>query len=200
MPACLETVNAVSDKHTTPVDETETTLDDTAEQPAVDGATESTPIDSELARLEDELADSRSKAQEYFDGWQRERADFVNFRKRMDRDLRDIRQNAAVDTLMALLPILDDFERAGANLPDELRDQPWLEGVFAIQRKLQKTLEDQGITAIDPVGEAFDPNLHEAIGMDASTDIPSGHVTVTLQKGYVIGDRVLRPALVRVAN
>ena len=111
-----------------------------------------------------------------------------------------MRFNAKVDTLKALLPILDDFERAMENPPEELEANTWLEGIVAIQRKLIKTFEDEGIRIIDPVGEVFDPNLHEAIGKDSDSDMESGHITVTLQKGYVCGDRILRPALVRVAE
>lgn len=192
-------VSSVNETHTTPVEETP------VEEPtaAPDKANE-LPVSSSLAdmltQLESELEAARSKAQEYFDGWQRERADFINYKKRVERDLRDANQNAAVDTLKLLLPILDDFERALASVPEDLRQQPWLEGVLAIHRKLQKTLEDQGITAVDPCGQAFDPALHEAVATDSDTDTPSGHVTETLQKGYLYGDRVLRPALVRVAK
>lgn len=189
----------MSDTHTTPVEEPEAILDEAADT-ATPSPDETAASAEAQARLEGELDAARSKAQEYFDGWQRERADFVNYRKRVERDLRDLQQTAAADTLQSLLPILDDFERATASVPEDLRQQPWLEGIIAIQRKLQKVLEDQGITALDPVGEVFDPSLHEAIATDASTDVPSGHVTATLQKGYLHGDRVLRPALVRVAS
>ena len=153
-----------------------------------------------IHELETALAEATQKAQNYHEGWQRERADFSNYKKRVERDLLTMRFNAKVDTLKALLPILDDFERAMDNLPEELAEQPWLDGIRAIQRKLQKSLEDEGIQTLDPVGEPFDPTLHEAIGQDSDTDMESGHVSATLQKGYVVGDRVLRPALVRVAQ
>ena len=153
-----------------------------------------------IHELETALAEATQKAQNYHEGWQRERADFSNYKKRVERDLLTMRFNAKVDTLKALLPILDDFERAMDNLPEELAEQPWLDGIRAIQRKLQKSLEDEGIQTLDPVGEPFDPTLHEAIGQDSDTDMESGHVSTTLQKGYVVGDRVLRPALVRVAQ
>ena len=115
-----------------------------------------------------------------------------------------MRFNAKVDTLRTLLPVLDDFERATGNLPadpdasEELL--AWLDGVQAIQRKLLKTLSDAGVQTLDPVGETFDPTRHEALGQDSDTDMESGLVSATLQKGYICGDRVLRPALVRVAG
>lgn len=159
--------------------------------------------DDPLAALQAELEDERRRADASTLGWQRERADFSNARKRFERDLLTSRFNAKVDTLRSLLPVLDDFERATENLPvvedgnEEL--QVWLEGMEAIRRKLLKALADAGVQALDPLGEPFDPTLHEALGHDSDTDMESGLVSATLQKGYVCGDRVLRPALVRVA-
>ena len=107
---------------------------------------------------------------------------------------------ATFDVLKNLLPIVDDFERAMNNVPESLRNEAWLEGISLIQRKFIRVLEDYDVTAVDPVGEPFDPNLHQAVGADETTDVESGHVTETLQKGYVSGDRVLRPAMVKVAR
>ena len=157
-----------------------------------------------LAELQAELEAERKRADASTLGWQRERADFSNYRKRSERDLLTMRFNAKVDTLRTLLPVLDDFERATGNLPadpdasEELL--AWLDGVQAIQRKLLKTLSDAGVQTLDPVGETFDPTRHEALGQDSDTDMESGLVSATLQKGYICGDRVLRPALVRVAG
>lgn len=176
----------MSNQETTPIEDAENIQEQAAETTSDNGAAE--------------LEAARKQAQDYFEGWQRERADFSNYKKRAERDLMTMRFNAKVDTLKSLLPVLDDFERAMANLPEDLREQPWLEGIAAIQRKFLKTLEEHGVQTVDPTGEVFDPNLHEAIGKDSTADVPSGHITVTLQKGYVAGDRVLRPALVRVAE
>lgn len=160
--------------------------------------------DDPLATLQAELEAERRRADASILGWQRERADFSNARKRFERDLLTSRFNAKVDTLRALLPVLDDFERATQNLPavgdgdGEL--QVWLEGMEAIRRKLLKALADAGVQPLDPLGEPFDPTLHEALGHDVDSDMESGLVSATLQKGYVCGDRVLRPALVRVAG
>ena len=160
--------------------------------------------DDPLAALQAELEAERKRADASTLGWQRERADFSNYRKRSERDLLTMRFNAKVDTLRTLLPVLDDFERATGNLPadpdasEELL--AWLDGVQAIQRKLLKTLSDAGVQTLDPVGETFDPTRHEALGQDSDTDMESGLVSATLQKGYICGNRVLRPALVRVAG
>ncbi len=171
-----------------------------AEAPAADPEAEAEVPAEESVTEEDALLKAKQQGQAYFEGWQRERADFANYKKRAERDLLTMRFNAKVDTLKTLLPILDDFERAMSNIPEDLEGHAWLEGVDAIQRKLLQTLENEGIHTLDPVGEPFDPNIHEAIGQDSDTEMESGHVTITLQKGYVCGDRVLRPALVKVAE
>jgi molecular chaperone GrpE len=143
----------------------------------------------------------QTKAQEYLDGWQRARAEFANYKKRVEREMKDNQHLAAGDTIKALLPILDDFERAMANLPPELAANAWINGVNMIQKKLNKFLDDANVIIIDPTGQPFDPSEHEAIGTDQPTEAaPSGHVTVTMQRGYKLGERVLRPALVRVAQ
>jgi molecular chaperone GrpE len=173
--------------------------DEAASPENSNGVAETTQPQEDHA-LAEQLVAANKKAQENMDGWQRAMADFQNYKRRTERELKDSYQKASVDMLMNMLPMIDDFERAMANVPDDLKDHPWLNGINLIQRKFNKMLDEQGVVAIDPVGEVFDPSRHEAVGMDDSGEHESGHVTATLQKGYLSGDRVLRPALVRVAN
>lgn len=147
-----------------------------------------------------EVTTLQKQAQDYLAGWQQERATFANYKKRIEREMKDVGQNAAVEAMMGLLPVIDDLERAMSSVPAELQGNSWLNGMSAVSRKFQKVLEDRGVTVIDPKGQAFDPNRHEAVAMEDSSEVESGHVTMTLQKGYALGERVLRPALVRVAN
>ncbi|MBZ0290066.1 MAG: nucleotide exchange factor GrpE [Anaerolineae bacterium] len=165
----------------------------------IDDSTPEAPVDVQPP-ADDPLATAQKQAKEYFEGWQRERADFSNYKRRVEREMKDIHSSATNHTLTALLPVIDDFERALSSLPEDLRGNAWIDGVLAIQRKFQKVLDDFGLVVIDPVGQPFDPSRHEAIATDTAADVPTGHVTVTLQKGYLSGDRVLRPALVRVAG
>lgn len=146
------------------------------------------------------VAAAQTQAQEYLEGWQRARAEFANYKKRVEREMKDSYGSAAGSVLKDVLPVIDDFERAMSNVPEQLQGDPWVGGVGMILRKLNKVLDDYNVTVIDPTGQPFDPNRHEAIGTDDSGEVETGHVTVTVQKGYVLGDRVLRPALVRVAN
>jgi len=151
------------------------------------------------SNLETKLTEAQAKANEYLDGWQRARADFANYKKRAEKERDEAYQIAAVDTLRKLLPIIDDLDRAVSNVPGEKADDDVIKGFTLIHRKLVNLLENTGIKVVNPVGETFNPAFHEAIGQDESGDVPSGHVTTVLQKGYMYGDKVLRPALVRVA-
>jgi molecular chaperone GrpE len=150
--------------------------------------------------IEKQLADTQAKAAEYLDGWQRARADFANYKKRADKERDEAFQVAAAETLKKLLPVIDDFDRAVSNVPPEKVEDEVIKGFSLIHRKLLALLESNNIQVINPVGEEFNPQLHEALGQDQSSDVASGHITTVLQKGYMYGDRVLRPALVRIAS
>lgn len=174
------------------------------DEPQVDGgepqAAGAAPAEPEQGVTQEMYTAAQTQAQEYLEGWQRARAEFANYKKRVEREMKDSYGSAAGSVLKDILPVLDDFERAMSNVPEQLQDDPWVGGVGMILRKLNKVLEDYNVTVIDPTGQPFDPNRHEAIGTEDSSDVATGYVTATMQKGYVLGDRVLRPALVRVAN
>ncbi|GAB4554048.1 MAG: nucleotide exchange factor GrpE [Anaerolineae bacterium] len=161
---------------------------------------EAQTLEAQLNEAQKQLTEAQQKAQEYLDGWQRARAEFANYRKRADKEREDAFQNAAIETLKRLLPVMDDFERAVSVVPAEQLELEPIKGFSLIHRKLSSLLENAGLKVLDPKGEPFDPAFHEALGQDPSGDVPSGHITLVLQKGYVYGDRVVRPALVRVAE
>lgn len=150
--------------------------------------------------FEDQLAAAQSEAADYKDRWLRSQAEFANARKRMEKERIELYSMAAGDVIKKLLPVLDDFERALNNVPDSIGDNPWLEGIDLVQRKLFTILENFNVTPIEAVGQPFDPNLHEAITQEAADEYESGHICRELQKGYKISDRVLRPSLVAVAE
>jgi len=154
----------------------------------------------EGANLLQMLIEAQKEAKTNEDGWQRARAEFANYKKRNDRERRELFQRAALDTLNSLLPIIDDFDRAFESVPEPISEDPWIGGVSMIQRKFATLLEQYEVEAIDPTGGPFDPNLHQAIGAEDSDEVESGHVIDTLQKGYRAGEQVLRLALVKVAN
>lgn len=181
-----------------PVHDENPTPEQTAEALENAAAADASSEGPNVTQAEYEAA--QTQAQEYLEGWQRARAEFANYKKRVERELSDSKNTAAGSVLKDILPAIDDFERAMNHVPENLQDEPWVNGVGMILRKLNKVLDTYNVTVLDPTGEVFDPNRHEAISMEDSDDVPSGHVAVTMQKGYLLGDRVLRPALVRVAK
>ncbi|WP_376791468.1 nucleotide exchange factor GrpE [Thermoflexus sp.] len=155
----------------------------------------------QLEALKKELEEARAQAQEYLEGWQRERAAFANYRKRVEAERAQFAAEATALFIRKLLPIMDDFERALQTLPDNLRHLTWVEGVILIHRKLQLALESEGVRPIEVKrGDPFDPMLHEAVLYEPVEGFEDGQIVEELQKGYKLGDRVLRPTLVKVAR
>ena len=154
-----------------------------------------------IARLESELAAARAQADEAMDRMQRTAAEFQNTRKRQDRLLQESLERATQRLLTALLPVQDGFDLAFQNLPASLtpEEMAWMDGFRRIYDKLGTILTDEGVAAIEKEGP-FDPNRHEAVTNEPSDVVESGHIIATLRSGYILKDRVLRPALVRVAQ
>ncbi len=157
------------------------------------------PIEEKLELVQAALEVSEAKASEYLDGWQRAKAEFTNFRKRQERERELARFEAVGRVAKRYLPIVDDLERALKGRPAKGDGAAWSEGIELIYRKLINILEAEGITPIEAEGEMFDPNLHEAVVQSESDEHESGQVIEVLQAGYKMGDRVLRPATVRIA-
>lgn len=150
---------------------------DPAPSHAAKGAGEATPAEEQLLRLH---------------------ADFENFKSRVERD-RETSQRLASSALVArLLPVLDNFERAVSTPPAEGADRTFHDGVSLIFRQILEELRKEGLTAVDTVGEVFDPEVHEAVATDTTSEFPVHTVVEELQRGYLLHERLLRPALVRV--
>jgi len=150
--------------------------------------------------LQQELDEARSQASEYLDGWQRARAEFANYKKRVEREQAQAYQAAAGNIIKRYLGILDDLERALKNRPSDNEGAAWADGIDLVYRKFQSILESEGVKPMEADGQCFDPNLHEAISSEESDQHESGEIIEVLQQGYLLGDRVLRPAVVRVAR
>jgi molecular chaperone GrpE len=171
----------------------------TTEQPATPETVAEAPVD-ELADLKQELEKARAQATEYLDGWQRARAELTNYRKRVEKDQAEFGKVANSVLITRLLPVLDDFQRAFQTLPPNLRGLTWIDGIALIERKLNAILEAEGLTPIDAVGQPFDPAIHEAVMSEESAGQEDGQIIAEFQKGYKLHDRVLRPAMVKVAK
>lgn len=155
------------------------------------------PMSAEIDDLKKRLAEAEAKTSEYKDNWLRSQAEFQNYRKRIDRDNEMMYVSMKGDIIKKVLPVLDDLERALQNRP---AGDAWANGIELVARKFQNILESEGLKKIEALGAEFDPNFHEAISHEPANGAKSGHVIGVVQNGYMIGDRVIRPALVRVAQ
>jgi molecular chaperone GrpE len=150
--------------------------------------------------VRDELEAAKALNAEYLDGWKRTQAEFSNYRKRVERDAADERVKAIGAAASRWFPILDDFERALEKGCSPENVEQWAAGVELIYRKGMAALEADGIEAIFPEpGVAFDPMFHEAVTKEICPDKEDGEILGTIRRGYRLGERVLRPAQVRVA-
>jgi molecular chaperone GrpE len=154
----------------------------------------------DVVTLQSELSECQAKMNEYLDGWQRARAEFANYKKRIEREQAQVYQSAAGNIIKRYLEVTDDLDRALKNRPAEGDGADWAEGIDLIYRKLLSIMESEGVTIIEAEGQAFDPNFHEAISNEEAADVPSGQIIEVIKQGYLLGDRVLRPAGVRVAK
>lgn len=155
------------------------------------------PQAAEIEALIKRVEEAEAKAAEYKDGWLRSQAEFVNYKNRVARDNELTYFSMKSEILKKVLPVLDDLERA---LPNRVAGDAWADGIELIVRKFQTALEKDGVIRIEAEGKPFDPNFHEAISHEPNPDVESGHVIAVVQNGYMLGERVIRPALVRVAQ
>jgi len=183
---------AAENKGTAPAAAEEGVLPAAAEPPASEGPT--------VEELQQRLEEESSRAREYLDGWQRARAEFANYKKRVEREQNQAYQNAAGSVIKRYLEIMDDLERALKNRPVDGDGAAWAAGIELIYRKLQALLESEGVKPMGRAGDEFDPNLHEAISLEENQQYQSGQIIEVLEQGYMLGERVLRPARVRVAR
>jgi len=170
--------------------------------PPAGGAPESADeaIERDLDAL---LADTQRERDEYLDLAKRTKADFENFRRRMTAEVQAAGTRGKAEVLRGVLPVLDDLERAlqAAGLDPEGDSEDGLaHGVLLVFRGLRETLVKNGIEAVDPSGEKFDPQVHEALSTLKADGVESGVVVETMQKGYRLGEQLIRPARVVVAE
>lgn len=152
-----------------------------------------------IEELQAALVEVSGKAEEYLDGWQRARAEFANYKKRILKENAEIRQVARGEVIKIYLDVVDDLKRALEDKPNQEESNSWAAGIELIYQKLLTRLETEGVTPMNALGEEFDPTIHEALMTEESDEHESGQIIEVMQEGYWIGDKVLRPALVRVA-
>jgi len=161
----------------------------TEPEAAEQGAPAPDPLEAALLERDEQIA-----------AHQRTAADFANFRRRTAEEREREAGLAGESLLIKALAVADDMDRALAAVPANLTAEPWVEGVAAIHRKLLALLESEGVTPFESIGKEFDPREHEAIAQVPGSGKPAGEVIAEHQKGWRIRDRILRPAVVSVAN
>ena len=175
----------MSDEPIEPQDAAPEATPDTAAPPDTSAPAEGQSLQKERDDLYDRLL--------------RKTAEFDNFRKRVERDRKDMIEWAAADTIGELLPIIDDFDRAlAAPAPPEA--QAFKAGVDMIQRQIAELLKKRGVVTIEPLGADFDPHQHQAVAYEETPGAREGEIIGVMAKGYKLGERLLRPALVKVAK
>jgi molecular chaperone GrpE len=179
-------------KENEPAPGSETPVQDEAEMVTI-------PLKEYAEQLE-KIDDLQNQLDQFSDGWQRERAEFANYRKRADRDEEMNRQTSRIGILRKYLDIHDDIDLAVKNMPEHIHDDAWSNGILLIQQKLANVLASEGLEPITAEDGEFDPHIHEAISLEENPDVESGKIIETVQQGYRIGDRVVRPSRVRVAK
>jgi len=195
----------IREENTTELEENEV-LETVIEEPDLAEA-EAEPLSAEalleekVRQLEAQLAEAEQKAAEYLDGLQRSQASFANYRKRSEAEQVSWRSVANAALLSRFLPVLDDFERAFQAVPQDLAEHPWIGGIALIQRKIAGILEAENVTpiALQP-GDAFDPLYHQAILYQEVPGFEDGQIVAEVERGYILGERLLRPASVVVAK
>jgi molecular chaperone GrpE len=172
-----------------------------AEERAEDIDIRPTKLLADIEDLQGQLAEARTQADEYLAALQRERAEFLNFKRRTTEERERDLGLAGEDLIRKVLALADDFDRAIDARPESIAEEAWFEGVAAIDRKLRALLESEGVSPIsaDP-GTAFDPREHDAIANVPGTGRAEGEIVEQLRRGYRLRDRVIRPALVAVAG
>jgi len=159
--------------------------------------TSETTIDSAQG-LADDIGELRKERDALQDRLLRQAAEFDNYRKRIDRERKDLSQYAAIEFLQELLPIVDDFERALKS--DAQGADSYRQGIDIIHRALLEMLRKRGVTTIESVGADFDPQVHQAVSYEEAPDRRDGEIIEEFRRGYRLGDRLLRPAMVKVAK
>jgi molecular chaperone GrpE len=159
-----------------------------------------TTLIAQIEELSNQLVAANRQADEYLSALQRERAEFLNFKRRTAEERERDFGLANDDLIRKVLAVADDFDRAIDARPEEFAGNAWAEGITAIDRKLRALLESEGVSPIDAApGRRFDPREHDAIANVPGTGRPEGEIVDEVRRGYRLRDRVLRPALVAVA-
>jgi len=176
--------------------------EDTTKEIDRESKTQKASAEKELSvsDLKKALEKCQKEKEEFLAGWQRERANFLNYKKEETERFKDIVKYANEEFILKILPILDNFEKAEKEIPEDMKENQYLKGLLQIKIQLLDFLKNQGLKEIQSLGKKFDPNFHEVVEEVEVKDKESGVVIEEVQKGYILEDKVLRPAKVKVSK
>lgn len=176
--------------------------DEALEEPSEAAEPASPAADPEASGTSQNQADALAQDRAaLYDQLLRRQAEFENYRKRMERERGEVYQRARAEVLLELLPVLDNFERALSSFESAGGDsEAFLQGVQLIHKQLKDAVTRLGLQPVESVGQTFDPHLHEAVTMEASDEHEENTIIEEFERGYKLGDRLLRPAKVKVAS
>ena len=172
--------------------------EDTEESESEDG--QEAPVDGKKGFFKKKKDPRDEKIEELTDRVKRQMAEFENFRKRTEKEKSTMYEMGARDIIERILPVVDNFERGLASIPEEAKATPFADGMEKIYKQFRKTLEEAGVKAIEAVGQEFDPNYHNAVMHVDDESLGENIVAEELQKGYMYRDSVVRHSMVKVAN
>jgi molecular chaperone GrpE len=155
---------------------------------------------SSIEELPKKLEECQKQKDEYLKGWQRARADFLNYKKDEMERIEGFLKYVNEELILKFLPILDNFEKAEKETPEDLKNNQCIKGILQIKTQIQDFLKSQGIKEIESIGKKVDLNLHEIVGETEAKGKESGIIVEEIQKGYLIGDKLLRVAKVKIAK
>lgn len=156
--------------------------------------------EKELEEMKKKLEECLKVKEEYLQGWQRERADFLNYKKEERERIEGLIKYANEELLLRILPILDAIYLAEKEAPDHLKKENWFRGFIQIRKQFEKFLNDEKVTEIDTKNQKFDPSFHEAVEFVEKEGAESGTIVEVLSRGYLLDGKVLRPAKVKVVK
>jgi molecular chaperone GrpE len=160
-----------------------------------------------LKELEEKIKECEKIKEEYLDGWQRARAELINYKKEESERIKNYFNLEKEGLFLKIISILDEFEIAGKNLPNELKENEYIKGIFKIVEKFYEFLKNEGVEEIEALGKIFDPNYHEAVEIlspDSKSDdeksFKDGEIVEEIKKGYIFNNKVIRPTKVKVVK
>lgn len=156
--------------------------------------------DGKKEKVSPELEKAQKQAQEYLDGWKRAQADYINLKRRVENDIKELAVFANADLVSKLLPVLENFKRAFAHIPKEKQEDDWVLGIKQVEKQLEDILKGEGLEKIEVLGKEFDPAVCEALTYENSKEHKDCEVIEVIEDGYKLKGKVLKPAKVKVCK